>query len=106
MKTIKTFNNNKKEKGQGLTEYAVVVCLVAVASIATAALLGGAIKNKMASLASAISGRSTHDIRSSENKAKNAAEKAEKNASKVNSMKVEGMTDGGAGASVFDSINL
>ena len=102
--TQKSFK--KSEKGQGLTEYAVVVCLVAVASIATAALLGGAIKAKMATMASAIAGSSASDVSGMQKKAEHAADLARKNSSKVNGMKVEASGNPGAGASAFDSVNF
>jgi Flp pilus assembly pilin Flp len=73
----------KKESGQGLTEYAVVLSLVAVASIAGMALFGGAIKGKIASLSGAIAGQSESEVSASDKKSKNAAKEAAKRASNV-----------------------
>ena len=49
-------HKKSNQKGQGLTEYAVLLSLVAVAAIATTALFGSAIKAKIASIGGAISG--------------------------------------------------
>ncbi|WP_186645149.1 Flp family type IVb pilin [Fluviispira vulneris] len=73
----------KTEKGQGLTEYAIILSLIAVASIAATAFFGGAIKAKIAALAGAISGQDIAKINESEKKSKSAADKAQKNASTV-----------------------
>ena len=70
-------------KGQGLTEYAVVLSLVAVASIASMAFLGATIKGKVAALSGAIAGQSVSEITKSDQKAQNAAKEASKHASKV-----------------------
>ncbi|BBH53489.1 Flp family type IVb pilin [Fluviispira sanaruensis] len=73
----------KEEKGQGLTEYAIILSLIAVASIAATAFFGGAIKAKIAALAGAISGQDSKIVNEAEKKANSAAEKAQKNASTV-----------------------
>ncbi len=75
--------NSKNQKGQSLTEYAVILSLVAVASIAAMALFGGAIKAKIASLAGAIAGQKISEIEKSEGLAKKAAKDANKNASDI-----------------------
>ncbi|APJ04076.1 hypothetical protein [Silvanigrella aquatica] len=74
---------NSRELGQGLTEYAVILCLIAIASIAATALFGGAIKAKISSLAGAIAGQDSNLVIESEKKATSAAKKALKNASSV-----------------------
>ena len=71
------------QRGQGLTEYAVILSLVAVASIAGMALFGGAVKGKIASLSGAIAGQKESEITAADNKSKNAAKEAEKRASNV-----------------------
>lgn len=75
--------NKKKESGQSLTEYAVVLSLVAVASIAGMALFGGAIKGRIASLSGAIAGQSESEVTATDKKAKKAAQEAAKRASNV-----------------------
>jgi pilus assembly protein Flp/PilA len=92
---------NQNEKGQGLTEYAVILSLIAVASIAATAFFGGAIKSKIASLAGAIAGQDVSKISDSEKKANSAAEKAQKNASKVS-----GNTSIKQNEDIFDNENL
>lgn len=46
--------------GQGLTEYAVVLSLIGVASIATMVFFGNALRSKIATLGSAIVGNKQH----------------------------------------------
>ena len=48
-----------KECGQGLTEYAIVLSLVAVAAIAVMTLFGGAVRGKVISLIGAVTGDAT-----------------------------------------------
>ena len=67
--------------GQGLTEYAVVLSLVAIAAIASMAFFGSAIKGKIASLSGAIAGQS--NVKESENNAQKAAKAASDRAKKV-----------------------
>ncbi len=71
------------QKGQGLTEYAILLSLVAVASIAATAFFGGAIKGKIAALSGAIAGQNINKIEAAEQKAQLAAEKAQENASQI-----------------------
>jgi Flp pilus assembly pilin Flp len=82
-KFYKKSKQNCKECGQGLTEYAVVLSLVAVASIAGMALFGGAIKGKVASLTAAVAGQSESDVKAADEKSKKAATEAVKRASTV-----------------------
>lgn len=69
--------------GQGLTEYAVVLSLVAVASIASMAFFGGAIKGKVASLSGAIAGQSIADVTAADQKSQKSAKEAAKRAANV-----------------------
>lgn len=71
------------QKGQGLTEYAVILSLVAVASIAGMAFFGGAVKGKIAALSGAIAGQKESDVAEADRKAKNSAKEAAKRAAKV-----------------------
>jgi type IV pilus assembly protein PilA len=78
------------QSGQGLTEYAVILCLVAVAAIATMGFFGGAIKGKIASLSAAVSGKSLTEVQEGEKMSKDASKKAYDRASKVkSSMKID-----------------
>lgn len=71
------------QSGQGLTEYAVVLSLVAVASIACMALFGGAIKGRIASLSAAVAGQSESEVSAADKKSKSAAKEATRKASSV-----------------------
>lgn len=48
----------KQQRGQGMTEYIIIVALVAVAAIGTYSLLGQTVRNQTAGLAMEISGQS------------------------------------------------
>jgi Flp pilus assembly pilin Flp len=94
-------NNKNNELGQGLTEYAIILSLIAIAAIASTAFFGAAIKSKIASLAGAIAGQEVSKIMDSEKKAVSAAQKAQKNASKVSgNMSIENNID------IFEEENL
>lgn len=69
--------------GQGLTEYAVVLSLVAIASIAAMSFFGAAIKGKVASLSGAIAGQSIAEVTATDKKSQNAAKEAAKRASET-----------------------
>ena len=57
MKRIQdVLNQVKKQRGQGMTEYIVIVALVAVAAIGVYSLLGQTIRNQTAGLALEIAG--------------------------------------------------
>ncbi len=73
------------EKGQGLTEYAVLLCLIGVSSIAVVSYFGASIKSKLTSIAYAISGN-----KDASNTSKIAADKAAA-AGQVEANKVSGM---------------
>ena len=45
-----------KQLGQGMTEYIIIVALIAVAAIAVTQLFGATIRNQMAGIAAEISG--------------------------------------------------
>jgi Flp pilus assembly pilin Flp len=77
-----------KESGQGLTEYAVLVSVIAVASIAVTALFGAALKSKIASLGAAIAGKSSSDVTAFEKQAQQKADAARKAAEDVDGMQV------------------
>ncbi|NBX17110.1 MAG: hypothetical protein EBR09_07070 [Proteobacteria bacterium] len=80
---------NSNQRGQGLTEYAVLLSVVAVASIAVTALFGAALKSKIASLGAAIAGRSAADVSSFEKQAHQKADDAKKAAEYVDGMEIE-----------------
>lgn len=86
--------------GQGLTEYAVVLSLVAIASIGSMAFFGGAIKGKIAALSGAVAGQSVADVTASDQKAQKAAKEASKRASNIHGNTA--ITD----KDIFDQQNL
>ena len=49
----------KSEKGQGLTEYGLILLLVAVAAIGIMTIFGSQIKEKLTTITSALSGNKT-----------------------------------------------
>jgi type IV pilus assembly protein PilA len=48
-----------KQRGQGMTEYIIIVALIAVAAIAVTQLFGATIRNQMAGISAEISGSAT-----------------------------------------------
>jgi pilus assembly protein Flp/PilA len=106
-KAIKEKNTNRaqlnqklgSEAGQGLTEYAVLVSLVAIACIAVMALFGGALRTRFSSMVATISGQSTQEVHNLEVKAGDIGTKAAKQAGQVGNMKTT--TDGDA-AEIID----
>ncbi len=49
-------NTRKNVRGQGMSEYLIIVALIAVAGIAVMGLFGGAARNQVAGLASELAG--------------------------------------------------
>jgi Flp pilus assembly pilin Flp len=95
------------DSGQGLTEYAIVLSLVAVAAIASTAFLGGVVKSRVAALAGAVAGESKDKIEAENARALKAASKAAQSSSSVGGMKIEhGGTSGSAGAELIDDVSL
>lgn len=62
-----------KQLGQGMTEYIIIVALIAVAAIAVSQLFGATIRNQMAGISQEIAGGSGKDARDN---ALNSADKA------------------------------
>ena len=81
-------NSFGKQAGQSLTEYAILLSVVAVASIAVTALFGAALKSKIASLGAAIAGHSNQEVSAMEKQSKNKASAAAKIADEVDGMEV------------------
>ena len=52
------FYNLARQAGQGISEYLIIVALIAVASIGVVGLMGDTVNNQMASMAMEISGQS------------------------------------------------
>ncbi len=64
---------NIKQYGQGMTEYIIIVALIAVAAIAVTQLFGATIRNQMAGISQEIAGEDGTTARAS---AKGSADKA------------------------------
>jgi Flp pilus assembly pilin Flp len=58
-KKLNDVNIAHRQRGQGMTEYIVIVALVAVAAIGVYSMLGQTIRNQTAGLALEIAGQST-----------------------------------------------
>ena len=72
---MKNFTNLKRSQlGQGMTEYIIIVALIAVAAIGTYGLFGETLRNQVSGLASELGGNSSATNIAS---AKTSAEKAE-----------------------------
>lgn len=67
--------NRLKQLGQGMTEYIIIVALIAIAAIAVYSLFGTTVKNQVSGMALELSGS---DGTSAQGSAKTAAEDAEK----------------------------
>lgn len=50
------FRNRFKQVGQGMTEYIIIVALIAIAAIAVYSLFGTTVKNQVAGMAQELSG--------------------------------------------------
>jgi Flp pilus assembly pilin Flp len=56
---IQRFISKRKSRGQGMTEYIVIVALIAVAAIAIYQLFGATIRNQTAGMAMEVAGKGT-----------------------------------------------
>lgn len=73
----------KKQQGQGMTEYIIIVALVAVAAIAVMQLFGTTIRSQMAGIAQEVAGK---DGAAATTAAGAAADKAVTEAAKTKSL--------------------
>ena len=55
---MKSFQFKRKQRGQGMTEYIVIVALIAVAAIAVYQFFGQTIRSQTAGIANEVSGQS------------------------------------------------
>jgi Flp pilus assembly pilin Flp len=79
MKLLKLGKTNKRQYGQGMTEYIIIVALIAVAAIGTFSAFGGAISDQVGAMAMEISGQKGADaIKKSQTQAKSAVTKADR----------------------------
>ena len=80
-KTVRKFRP-RHQRGQGMTEYIIIVALIAVAAIGVYAAFGKTIRNQTAGLALEMAGDSN-----SKKAIKNAADAAQDSSSKANQQK-------------------
>jgi Flp pilus assembly pilin Flp len=77
MKTHRSFRTGKRQSGQGMTEYIIVVALVAVAAIGVYSFLGQTLRSQTAGIALELSGQNADaaisEARSSASSAQSAA---------------------------------
>lgn len=67
------------QRGQGMTEYIIIVALIAIAAIAVFTFFGGVVRNQMSGIAHELSGTSaTGDIGKAKTNAQQAMTQAQK----------------------------
>lgn len=71
----------RRQRGQGMTEYIIIVALIAVAAIGVYAAFGQTIRNQTAGLALEVAGdsNSSNAIKNADTSAANASSKANQN---------------------------
>jgi len=68
-----------KQRGQGMTEYIIIVALIAVAAIAVTQLFGATVRDQMAAIAQEVSGNNgTASIAKAKTASDNAKTQADK----------------------------
>lgn len=76
---VASSRSNRKQAGQGMTEYIVIVALIAVAAIAVYQFFGQTIRSQTAGIAKEVSGQSAQtDIQNSQTSANSASEEGTK----------------------------
>ena len=58
---MKTPMHSKKSRGQGMTEYIIIVALIAVAAIAVYQLFGQTVRSQMAAITKEVAGKDGKD---------------------------------------------
>jgi Flp pilus assembly pilin Flp len=56
MNNVTRFNAPRRVRGQGMTEYIIIVALIAIAAIAVTSLFGGTVRSQVAGMAQEMSG--------------------------------------------------
>lgn len=76
---LSQIRRKNKQLGQGMTEYIIIVALIAVSAIGVYSLFGQTLRNQTAGLAMEMSGKAgTDNISSAQLNAKNATDNANK----------------------------
>lgn len=77
MKQMSFIKYSKRQKGQGMSEYLIIVGLVAICAIGVFGFFGETIQNQMAGMAKELSGQSaSSEITKAQTAANSAASKA------------------------------
>jgi Flp pilus assembly pilin Flp len=85
MSKIVRFSNPRRVRGQGMTEYIIIVALIAIAAIAVVSLFGGTVRSQVAGMAQEMSGTSASaQIGNAKQAAQKAANVANTTATKTN----------------------
>jgi len=71
--SLSTKSKRGRQRGQGMTEYIIIVALIAVAAIGVYSLFGKTVRNQVAGVAQEISGQSSN---SQINRARQAARRS------------------------------
>jgi Tfp pilus assembly protein PilV len=75
---MKTQSKSRKQRGQGMTEYVIIVALIAVSAIGVYSLFGRTVRNQTAGLAQEVAGtNATGQINQARTNAATAATNAE-----------------------------
>lgn len=75
--TRRTLKIAKQQRGQGLTEYIIIVALIAVAAIAVYQFFGNTIRHQTAALAQEVSGQNAStEIQAAQDRANDATTEA------------------------------
>ncbi|HWU71182.1 MAG TPA: pilus assembly protein [Pseudoxanthomonas sp.] len=83
MKRSISLTGRRSQRGQGMTEYIIIVALIAIAAIGVFTFFGGTVRGQAAGIAKELSGQSaTQSI----NRAKNQANSAQSEADKTKGM--------------------
>jgi Flp pilus assembly pilin Flp len=59
MNNINRFTGSRRIRGQGMTEYIIIVALIAIAAIAVVSLFGGTVRAQVAGMAQEMGGTSS-----------------------------------------------
>lgn len=60
-KFIGSIKSRRAQRGQGMTEYIIIVALIAIASITVVSMFGGTVRNQVAGMAQELSGQNAGD---------------------------------------------
>jgi type IV pilus assembly protein PilA len=97
---MRKYISKVKQLGQGMTEYIIIVALIAVAAIAVTQLFGATIRNQVAGIAKEVAGDDGATARSAAAAAATKAEaagKKDKSLATYTGNESEGKQDGGGG---------